>query len=167
MSKSCSRKINKTRYDDLGKPMKQTSFTVKNLGENLHEKQFTIVKRSFRSSTKPLSLDSTIPVDELTAETFYRFKTSKLFNIWTPPFLMHGSQYVTNSFAKISIRDSLTNLRKKNVVYKVLHFINNEDQEALGYKTLRRKDTVASFRENKALITFCICSPCILLCDSL
>ena len=29
MSKSCSRKINKTRYDDLGKPMKQTSFTVK------------------------------------------------------------------------------------------------------------------------------------------
>ena len=33
MSKSCSEKINKTSYDDLGKPMKQTSFTVKNLGE--------------------------------------------------------------------------------------------------------------------------------------
>ena len=33
MSKSCSGKINKTRYDDPGKPMKQTSFTVKNLGE--------------------------------------------------------------------------------------------------------------------------------------
>ena len=29
MSKSCSGKINKTRYDDPGKPMKQTSFTVK------------------------------------------------------------------------------------------------------------------------------------------
>ena len=28
-------KINKTRYDDLGKPMKPTSFTVKNLGGNL------------------------------------------------------------------------------------------------------------------------------------
>ena len=81
MSKSCSGKINKIRYDDLGKPMKQTSFTVKNLGENLPEKQFTIVKRSFRSSTKPLSLDSTIPVDELTTETFYRFRTFKLFNI--------------------------------------------------------------------------------------
>ena len=81
MSKSCSRKINKTRYDDLGKLMKQTSFTVKNLGGNLLEKQFTIVKRSFRSSIKPLSLDSTIPVDELTAKTFYRFRTSKLFNI--------------------------------------------------------------------------------------
>ena len=26
--------VNKTRYDDLGKPMKQTSFIVKNLGEN-------------------------------------------------------------------------------------------------------------------------------------
>ena len=60
---------NKTRYDDPGKLMKQTSFIVKNLGGNLPRKQFTIIKRSFRSSTKPLSLDSTILVDELTAET--------------------------------------------------------------------------------------------------
>ena len=74
-------KINKTRYDNLGKPMKQTSFTVKNLRGNLPKKESTIVKRSFRSSTKPLSLDSTFPVDELTAETFYRFRTSELFNI--------------------------------------------------------------------------------------
>ena len=73
--------VNKTIYDDLGKPMKQTSFTVKNLGGNLRKKQSTMVKRSFRSSTKPLSLDSTIPVDELTVETFYCFRTSKLFNI--------------------------------------------------------------------------------------
>ena len=167
MSKSCSGKINKTRYDDLGKPMKQTSFTVKNLGGNLPKKQSTIVKRSFRFSTKLLSLDSTILIDELTAETFYRFRTSELFNIWMPPFLMHGSQYVTNSFARIPVRDSLTNLRKKNVGCKVLHFIKNENQEALGYKTIRRKDVVASFRENKALVTFCIFSPCILLCDSL
>ena len=75
------RKINKTRYDDPGKPMKQTSFTVKNLGGNFPEKQFTIIKRSFRSSTKLLSLDSTIPIDELTTETFYCFRTSELFNI--------------------------------------------------------------------------------------
>ena len=81
MSKSCSGKINKTRYDDLGKPMKQTSFKVKNLGGNLPRKQSIIKKRSFRSRTKPLPLDSTIPVDELTAETFYRFRTSELFNI--------------------------------------------------------------------------------------
>ena len=81
MSKLCSGKINKISYDDLGKPMKQTSFTVKNLGGNLPEKQSTIVKRSFRSSTKPLSLDSTIVVDELTVETFLRFRTSELFNI--------------------------------------------------------------------------------------
>ena len=81
MSKACSEKISKKRYDDLGKPMKQTSFTVKHLGGNLPEKQSTIVKRSFRSSIKPLSLDSTIPVDELTAKTFYHFKTSELFNI--------------------------------------------------------------------------------------
>ena len=81
MSKSCSGKINKTRYDDSGKLMKQTSVTVKNLRENLPEKQSTIVKRSSGSRTKPLSLDSTIPVDELTTETFYRIKTSKLFNI--------------------------------------------------------------------------------------
>ena len=67
MSKSYSEKINKTTYDDLGKSMKQTSFTVNNLGENLLEKQSTIVKRNFRSSTKLLSLDFTIHVDELTA----------------------------------------------------------------------------------------------------
>ena len=74
MSKSCSKKKkNKTRYNDLGKPMKQTSFTVKNLGENLPEKQSTIVKRNFKSSTKPLSLYSIILVDELTIETFYHF----------------------------------------------------------------------------------------------
>ena len=76
-----SRKVNKIKYDDLGKLMKQTNFTVKNLGGNLPEKQFTIVKISFRSSTKPLSLNFTILVDELTAEIFYCFKTSKLFNI--------------------------------------------------------------------------------------
>ena len=81
MSKSCSGKINKIRYDDPAKPMKPTSFTVKNLGGNLPRKQFTIVKRSFRSSTKPLSLDFTIPVNELTVETFYCLRTSELFNI--------------------------------------------------------------------------------------
>ena len=81
-----NRIVNKTRYDDLEKLMKQTSFIVKKLGGggeggNLAEKQFTIVKRSFRSSTKPLSLESTIPVNELTTETFYCFRTSELFNI--------------------------------------------------------------------------------------
>ena len=74
-------KINKTRYDYLEKPMKQTSFIVKNLEGNLPKKQSTIVKGSFRSSTKPLSLDSTIPIDELTVETFYHFRSSELFNI--------------------------------------------------------------------------------------
>ena len=73
--------VNKTRYDDIGKPIRQISFTIKNLGKNLLEKQFTIVKRSFKSSTKVLSLDFTIPVDELTAEAFYYFKISELFNI--------------------------------------------------------------------------------------
>ena len=86
-------KLNKTRYNDLGKPMKQTSFIVKNLEGNIPEKQFTIVKRSFKSNTKLLSLDSTISVDELlsldstkllsldSAKTFYCFRTSELLNI--------------------------------------------------------------------------------------
>ena len=73
--------VNRTRYDDPGKPMKQTNFTVKNLGKNFPKKQSTIIKRSFKSNTKPSSLDSIILVDELTAETFYCFKTFKLFNI--------------------------------------------------------------------------------------
>ena len=34
---------------------------------------------------------------------------------------------------------------------KVLHFINNEDQEGLGYKTLWGTNTVASYKENKSL----------------
>ena len=34
---------------------------------------------------------------------------------------------------------------------KVLHFINNEDQEVLGYKILWRTSAVASHRENKSL----------------
>ena len=76
-----SRMINKTRYDDPGKPIKQTNFIVKNLEGNLPEKQSTIVKRSFKSSTKPLSLESTILVDELIAKTSYHFRTSELFNI--------------------------------------------------------------------------------------
>ena len=90
--------------------MKQTSFTVKkkkkkkNLRGNLLEKQSTIVKRSFRSSTKPLSLHSIIPVDELTAETFYRFKTSELFNIWSPPFCTDLSTWLTKD-AQLPIRD--------------------------------------------------------------
>ena len=79
---------------------------------------------------------------------------------------MHGSQYVTNSFARILVCDSHSNL-KKIVDCKVLYFINNKDQEALGYKTLRFKDAVASFKENKVSITFYMCSHCILLCDDL
>ena len=75
------KKVNKTRYDNPQKPMRQFSFIVKNLGENLSKKESTIVKKSVRSSTKPLSLYSTIPVEELTAETFYRFRTFELFNI--------------------------------------------------------------------------------------
>ena len=163
MSKSCSGKINKTRYDNPRKSMKQTSFTVKNLGENLSEKQSTIVKRSFKSSTKPLSLDSTIPTNELTVETFYRSRISELFNIWMPPFL-HKFQYVTNQICTAP-STWLTHQLEEDVGCKVLHFINNEDQETLGYKTLRCKDVVASFRENKESVTFCICSPCIFLCD--
>ena len=74
-------RANKIRYNNPRKPMKQTSFTVKNLGGNLPEKQFSIVKRNFRSSSKPLSLNSTIIVDKLIAETFYRFRISEFFNI--------------------------------------------------------------------------------------
>ena len=143
--------------------MKQTSFTKKKLGGNLPKKQSTIVKRSFRSSTKPLSLNSIILINELTTETFYRFRTSELFNIWTPPF-SHGSQHMTNQWYTAP-STWLTHQLEEDVGWKILHFINNEDQEALGYKTLRRKDAVASFRENKASVTFCMCSPCILMCD--
>ena len=62
-----------------------------------HSSFFTKKMRRFKSSIKPLSLDFTISVDELIAETFYHFRTSELFNIWMSPFLLHESQHVTNS----------------------------------------------------------------------
>ena len=55
--------------------------------------------------------------------------------------MIHGSQYVTNS----------QQLKEDVVGCNVFHFINNEDQEVLGYKTLRRKDVVTSCKENKVL----------------
>ena len=45
MSESCSGKINKTRYDDLGKPMKQTSFTIKKPGRKLSQKAIHYSKK--------------------------------------------------------------------------------------------------------------------------
>ena len=48
MSKSCSGKINKTRYDDLGKPMKQTSFTVKKPGGKPFRKAIHYSKEKFQ-----------------------------------------------------------------------------------------------------------------------
>ena len=41
-------KINKTKYDDPGKPMKQTSFTVKNLGEKPSKKAIHYSKEKFQ-----------------------------------------------------------------------------------------------------------------------
>ena len=108
MSKSCSGKINKTRYDDPGKPMKPTSFTVKTLGGNLPEKQSTIENRSFRSSTKLLSLDSIINPRRWT----HSRNLLPLQNLWTLQYMnttlwcmnpstwlipLHESQYVTHS----------------------------------------------------------------------
>ena len=43
-----SGKLNKTRYDDLGKPMKQTSFTVKKLGRKPSRKAIHYNKEKFQ-----------------------------------------------------------------------------------------------------------------------
>ena len=145
--------------------MKQTSFIVKDPGGNHPEKESTITKRSFRSSIKPLSLNSTIPIDELTTITFYCFRISKLFNIRMPPFL-HGSQYMTNQWYTTP-STWLTHQLEEYVGCKVLHFINNEDQETLGYKTIKCKDTVASFRENKTLNHFLHVFSLFFICDGL
>ena len=156
MSKSCSGNINKTIYDDLGKPMKQTNFTVKNLGGNLPEKQSTIVKRSFRSSTKHVPR-----LYNLRRWTYSR-NLLLLQNLWTLQY-MNATLWCTNlSTWLTNCADPSTRLNhqlEEDVGCKVLHFINNKYQEALGYKTLRPKDAVASFKENKASVTFCICSP--------
>ena len=48
MSKSCSGKINKTRYDDPGKPMKPTNFTVKKPGGKPSRKAIHYSKEKFQ-----------------------------------------------------------------------------------------------------------------------
>ena len=50
-----------------------------------------------------------------------------------------------------SCPSSSLSLEEDVVGWKVLHIINNEDQEALGYKTLRHKNAITSCKENKAL----------------
>ena len=57
----------------------------------------------------------------------------QISNLWLAS--LHGFQYVTNSSNLIDC-----------VGYKILHFINDENQEALGYKTLRRTNAVASHK---------------------
>ena len=47
MSKSCSGKINKTRYDDPGKPMKPTSFIVNKPGGKPSRKAIHYSKEKF------------------------------------------------------------------------------------------------------------------------
>ena len=39
---------------------------------------------------------------------------------------------------------------------KVLYFINNENQEAVGYKTLRRTNAIASHRIYEFWVSVCI-----------
>ena len=145
--------VNKTRYDDSGKPMKQTNFTVKNLeGRILPKKQFTIVKRIFRFSTKLLFLDSTIPVNELTAETFYRFRTSKLFRN-----LLHESQYVTNQWCT-DPNTWLTPTTWRRLL--AANFFTSSTMKIKKYfvtKTLSHKNVVISCRENKILGYFSAC----------
>ena len=48
MSKTCSGKINKTRYYDPGKPMKQISFTVKKHGGKPSQKAIHYSKEKFQ-----------------------------------------------------------------------------------------------------------------------
>ena len=56
---------------------------------------------------------------------------------------MHESQYVTNQYARIPVHNKLQQLEEV-VGYKVLQFINNDDQEAPWSQNPWRKDAVAS-----------------------
>ena len=92
-----NRKVNKIRYGDPRKPMKQTYFTVKDLGGNLPEKQFIIVKRSFRSSTKPF-----VPKLYSPRRWTYSKNLLPLQNLWTLQYMnatfLHEFQYMTNQW---------------------------------------------------------------------
>ena len=165
MSKSCSGKINKTSYDDPGKPMKQTSFKVKNPGGNLPEKQSTIAKRSFRSSTKPLSIDFTIPIDKLTAEAFYHFRTFELFNIWMPPFwCTNRSTWLTNC-ADPSTR--LNHQLEEDCWLQSSSLHQQWRSRSTWLQNPKTQKHNSFFFRELSIGHLLICSPCILFCDGL
>ena len=74
--------VNKTRYDDLGKLMKQTSFTVKNWRGNLLKNQSTIIKRSLWKSYKTFVLR----LYNLNRWTYSR-NLILLWNFWTLQYM--------------------------------------------------------------------------------
>ena len=85
--------------------------------------------------------------------------TFSLIPNWTwscSSFLSLDAQ-ISNLWLCTDLNMWLTPTTWTNVVgCKVLHFINNEDLEVFGYKTLWRINTVDSHRENKSL-GLCIC----------
>ena len=60
---------------------------------------------------------------------------AQISNLWLTP--LHGSQYMTNSS---NLNDCIG--------CKILHFVNNKNQEALGYKILWRTNAITSHKEN-------------------
>ena len=109
-----SGKLNKTRYDDLGKPMKQISFTIKNLEGNLPKKQSTIIKRCFRSNTKNFVPNSTIPVDKLIGSKWaYAFLEQKFQRFAQFPKLIREIPLFCNSIYRKSSYNKLK-IKKKN-----------------------------------------------------
>ena len=81
-----------------------------------------------------------------------RFNTQ--FKTWSCSSLLSFDAQISNLWLTLCTNPStwLTLTTLNNVVgCKVLHFINNDDQEALGYKTLWWTSAVASHRKNKSL----------------
>ena len=73
---------------------------------------------------------------------------------WSCSSLLSLDAHISNLWLTFSMDPStwLTLATLNNVVgCKVLHFINNEDQEAFGYKTLWHTNAIASHKENKSL----------------
>ena len=130
--------------------MKQTSFTVKNLEGNLPKKQSTIVKKSLRFRKKTFVLDSTIPKDELTVETFYRnlqHQSLWTFQYMNVPWMIHlqsqskpltdSKKFLKKNFTTISLWWLLRLLLLHQTNFKfVLKFLIWWNWENLVTKTL-------------------------------
>ena len=129
-------------------------------GENHRDKtppsefQVTTPKNSLLSITSNYKNEESyqtlwpIPKYKPTVKPLPQYPTGLILQ-WQSSSSMYGSKYVTNT----------SNL-KKMLAAKFFSLSTMKIRKLLGYKTLWRRDAIASSKRIMNQCTFCMCSPC-------